>query len=483
MKIILILFVTFCTLLSAIAKLKQPNMVFFLVDDMGIRDAGCYGSNFYETPALDQLATEGVRFTQAYAAHPRCVPSRYALMTGKFPARMGVPGKSYNLELSEVTLASALKDGGYATFFAGKWHLSKTPEQMPENQGFDINIAGGHAGAPGSYFFPYTSKKGSHHKTAASIHGLEDGVEGEYLNDRLTDETIEFMQSHRSKNAEQPFFVYLSHYAVHTPLEAKKDLIKHFEEKLARNDSTGPEFLSKDGTTKLQQDNAIYAAMVKSMDESLGRILDSLDQLNIADNTLIVFTSDHGGLSNRGVDNKRELATSNLPFRAGKGHCYEGGIRVPLVVKYPGTSKAGNVSDAVITGVDHYPTLLKAAGLAYKPEQHIDGIDYTAAIEGKSFSRSTPIFWHSPKGRPTSTGDNNCSVIRKDDWKLIDFYDQKITELYNLSEDPYEEHNLSQKHPEVTRQLLTTLNAWKSEIGAFKDAPKKSGANKKKGSQ
>ena len=455
--------------------MAKPNIVFFLVDDMGVRDAGCYGSVFYETPALDQLAKEGMRFTQAYAAHPRCVPSRFALMTGKFPAREGVPGQSYNLDGNDITMAAALQAGGYKTFFAGKWHLSKTEEQMPHNQGFDINIAGGHAGAPGSYFFPYRSKKGSHHKTEAAIRGLEDGEKGEYLNDRLTDETIAFIQQHKEENPEQPFFVYLSHYAVHTPLEAKAESIAHFQKKVDTTDydSLHPPYIEKDGTTKTRQDNAIYAAMVKSMDESLGRIMTTLDQQGLAENTIIVFTSDHGGLSNRGATNQRQLATSNLPFRAGKGHCYEGGIRVPLVVKWPGKTPAGKVSNAIINGTDHFPTLLSAAGFEPMPKQHIDGINYSSALAGKNFSRPTPLFWHSPKGRPDSTGDHNCSVILKDQMKLIHVYGTNSSELYDLATDPYETNNLSEQRPELSAQLLRELNTWKQDVGVFIDKPKK----------
>ena len=338
---------------------KPLNVLFFLVDDMGWMDSSVYGSTFYETPHIDRLAEQGVRFQQAYTTHPRCVPARYSLLTGKFPARAGIPGRSYNMDPSEVTIAEAMKEGGYATYFTGKWHLQKTEDQAPENQGFDINIAGGHAGAPPSYFYPYEKAKKAGHKTKGGIHGLEGGQEGEYLTDRLTDETIRFFEQHQAENSDQPFFAYVSHYAVHTPLEAKPELIQKYRKKLRGMSFDGPEFIEKDGTTKMHQDHAVYAAMVQSMDESLGRLMDSLDQLGILDETLILMTSDHGGLSNRGVNNKRPLATSNLPFRAGKGHCYEGGIRVPLIVKWPGVTSAGTMSDRVIAGTDHYPTLLE----------------------------------------------------------------------------------------------------------------------------
>lgn len=442
---------------------EHPNVVFFLVDDMGWRDSSCYGSEFYETPNIDRLARDGMRFTQAYTSHPRCVPARYSFLTGKFPARAGIPGRSYNMDAKEFTLAEAMKKGGYATFFAGKWHLQKTEDQAPENQGFDINIAGGHAGAPPSYFFPYNKTRTGGHKTEGGIYGLEDGVEGEYLTDRLTDETLKFIEA----NVDRPFLVYLSHYAVHTPLEAKPELVSYYENKLKKMSFDGPEYVDKDGTTKMRQDNAVYAAMVQSVDESLGRVMDKLDELGLSKNTLIVFTSDHGGLSNRGVKSGRPLATSNLPLRAGKGHCYEGGIRVPLIVKWPGVTRAGTLSDRIVTGADHYPSILEMAGLPPRPKQHLDGISYTDTLKGEKAVRPGPIFWHSPMGRPTSTGDTNCSVIRDGDWKLFEFYDEDRVELYNIKKDPYEIVDLSIQEPDRTAELLKTLRGWKKNISVF----------------
>ncbi len=451
---------------GAPAEEKRLNVVFFLVDDMGWKDSSCYGSELYETPNMDRLAQEGVRFTQAYTAHPRCVPARYALLTGKFPARAGIPGASYNMEASEFTLAEAVKEDGYATFFAGKWHLMKTDDQLPENQGFDVNIAGGHAGAPPSYFYPYNQTRSGGHK-AKKLHGLDEGTKGEYLTDRLTEETIEFLERHHTENPDQPFFVYLSHYAVHTPLEAKPELVEHYKKKIGRMSFDGPAYVDKDGTTKMRQDNAVYAAMVHSMDESLGRVMETLDQLSLSENTIIVFTSDHGGLSNRGVTSKRPLATSNLPLRAGKGHCYEGGIRVPLIVKWPGVTRAGMVSGRVVAGTDHYPTILKMAGLPPRPEQHLDGVSYADTLNGAAAVRPGPMFWHSPVGRPASTGDTNCSVIREGDWKLLEFYDEDRVELYNVVDDPYETADLSEKEPDRAAELLKKIQVWKREISAF----------------
>ncbi len=444
---------------------EHPNIVFFLVDDMGWRDAACYGSELYETPWLDQLASEGVLFTQAYASHPRCVPSRYSILTGRFPARAGIPGAAYNMDSSEFTLAEAFKQGGYTTFFAGKWHLEKEVDQRPEVQGFDINMAGGKAGAPASYFYPYTKSKRASHRPEALIRGLETGESGEYLTDRLTDETVRFIE----QNVDRPFLIYLSHYAVHTPLEAKAEETANYEQKINRIELSGEAYMPRDGTTKRWQDNAVYAAMIQHVDDSLGRVMKTLKQQGIAENTIIIFTSDHGGLSNRGATSQRPLATSNLPLRAGKGHLYEGGIRVPLVVKWPGVTSAGIVTDRMVVGSDHYPTMLQMAGLPLYPRQHLDGFSYQDTLRGKIAEREPPIFWHSPKARPSSTGDTNASAIRVGDWKLIDFYDEQRTELYNLSEDLSEANDLFSKEPTIAARLLAQLRTWKTELKVFQE--------------
>jgi arylsulfatase A-like enzyme len=446
---------------------SRPNIVFFLVDDLGWRDVGCYGSSFYETPHMDALAAQGMRFTEAYAAHPRCVPSRYAIMTGKFPARAGVPGRSYNLDPEEQTFAEALKARGYTTFFAGKWHLSKRPEQEPQQQGFDINVGGGAAGAPRSYFFPYNESKAKGHNTAAPIQGLDEGVPGEYLTDRLTRETVAFLRGHSRDKPNRPFLAVLAHYAVHTPLEAKKDDVASFEAKAARTDFSGPAFADRDGTTKLRQDNPVYAGMVRSTDQSLGAIVETLEALDLAENTVVVLTSDHGGLSNRGRTSQRPLATSNLPLRAGKGHLYEGGIRVPLIVRWPGRIPAHAVSSTVVNGTDHFATFVELAGL--DPVPAIDSTSYLPACLGRATERSSPLFWHSPKGRPQSTGDRNSSAVRRGDWKLIDFYDEGQRELYDLAADPGEARNLAAARPGTTAELFKQLDDWRKRVGVFYD--------------
>jgi arylsulfatase A-like enzyme len=452
---------------------NKPNIIFILIDDLGWKDLSCYGSKFYETPAIDNLAEEGVRFTQAYCAHPRCVPSRFSIMSGKFPARYGVPGKNSNLPIKEFTVAEALKEGGYKTFFAGKWHLGKenNPEfPYPEKQGFDINIAGHSAGAPGSYFYPYKGnrKTRSGDELAVDVPGLEGGKQGEYLTDRLTSETTKFIQ----RTKDQPFFVFLSHYAVHTPLQAKEDLAEKYEQKLKSIPApTEPAYIKEGvGETKMRQDHPVYAGMIQSVDESLSQIMKTLEGLSLTDNTIIIFTSDNGGLSNRGSKRyrgERDLATSNFPLRAGKGWCYEGGIRVPLIVKWPGVTKPGSESNAMVTGPDYYPTILEMTGQSLRPEQHLDGISFRKVLIGEQESTRHQAFWHSPVGRPDSTGDENCSVIRDGDYKLIDWYDEGRVELYHINSDFEEQHDLSKTLPEKTDELYKKLVTWRKEVNAY----------------
>lgn len=451
---------------------NQPNVIFFLVDDFGWMDTSYQGSQFYETPEIDKVANESMRFNEAYTAHPRCVPARYAMITGKFPARVTSPGRGEShLKKSEFTIAEAFKEGGYTTFFAGKWHLAGA-EVYPQDQGFDYNFGGGHAGAPKSYFYPYnTSKKG--YKGGGKekpIINLDDAEEGDYLSDHLTRKTVDFIKDNKDK----PFFVYLSHYGVHTPFEGKEEYIEAYKNKLAKMPKyNGPEFIrvGDTGETKAYQDNTTYAAMIQSIDESFGKIMKLLEELNIADNTIIVFTSDHGGLSNRG--NKRPLATSNAPLRAGKGHNYEGGVRIPMFVKWPGNTEGGQ-TDAVVTGTDYYPTLLEMANLPLYPEQHLDGKSFAKVLRGEKYvDNGRAIFWHSPVPRPTSTGDRANTAVRKGAYKLIDFYEEGRVELYNIKEDISEENDLSISNPKKTEELKKLIFDWRKEVNAFIKKPKK----------
>lgn len=459
---------------------KKPNVLLFISDDHGPRDAGCYGSDFYETPAIDQLARDGVKFDQAYAAHPRCVPSRMALLSGKFPARLGAPGGREGLSANETTLGEALKEGGYRTFYAGKWHLG-AGDDAPGNQGFDKTFAAGEAGATGSHFFPYNRSMGRSDGETSAIPDLDTGKEGEYLADRLTDETIGFLQDHAKNHGDQPFFAVLSHYAVHTPLEGKPELKEHFQKVLAgQQEPTGEPYLERDGTTKMRQDNPTYAAMVKSADESLGRVRTTLKELGLDENTVVIFTSDHGGLSNRGTQNRRELATSNEPLRAGKGHGYEGGIRVPLIVAGPGVTKPGSSTPWLTVNTDFYPTLLEMAGIPPKPQQHLDGVSFSAALRGENQPSRAPIFWHSPRPRPNNTGDTAFTVVRRGDDKFIMRYGGEQDELYNLADDPSETKNLAGEQKEKAAELRALAEKWLAEVKAPAVKTDQGGKKKKK---
>ncbi|KTE39786.1 MULTISPECIES: sulfatase [unclassified Sphingopyxis] len=446
---------------------QRPNILVILMDDLGARDVSYAGSDFYETPAIDQLARDGMRFDNAYVAYPRCTPSRYALMTGRNPARAQIPGGSGGevMAASEYTIAEALHAAGYATFFVGKWHLGKTPDAMPEAQGFDVNIGGGSTGATGSHFFPYSAEKG---RTMGP--GLETGQPGEYLTDRLTDETIRLIEAHRKAKPGQPFFAYLSHYAVHTPLQAKAEYRAKFAKKLAAmGGAKADAYLARDGETKKYQDNVTYAAMIASMDDSVAKLRAALGRMGIADNTVIVFTSDHGGLSNRGVGGNREVATSNLPLRAGKGHVYDGGTRVPMIVLWPGHTRPGSHSAAFVNNTDHYPSWLEMAGAALQPKSHVDGVPYLPLLAGGKGDPARVTYWYSPRPRPNQTGDTAAGAVRVGDWKLVRNYDpSKKDELFNLAADPGENKDLATSDPKRAATMRQQVDGWLASIGAAK---------------
>lgn len=436
----------------------RPNIIFFLVDDMGWMDAACYGSKIYETPAINKLATEGVRFTQAYASHSMCIASRFAIMTGKYMARNRSTKEFGTMHPNETTLAEAMKEGGYATYFAGKWHLGKEGA-YPQNQGFDVNVGGHDAGAPASYFYPY--KKGENN--FRNVPNLENGLEDEYLTDRLTDETLQFIRSHRDSS----FFVYLSHYAVHDPFEAKKQLRQKYENKINNSGfDIGATVKVKEANQKLYQDNATFAGMVESVDVSLNRIMSLLDELNLAENTIIVFTSDNGGDACK--MGSRGRSTSNVPLKGGKCWLYEGGIRVPLIVKWPGKLKVGSLSDRIVSGVDYYPTLLDIAGLDEKPEQHIDGVSFKNNLLGKSVKQRKTAYWHFPVSDKLKKviGMPKASVVREGNFKLIEWYESGTFELYDLENDISEEHDLSKTNKAKAERLLKTLRRWRKKVQA-----------------
>jgi len=444
---------------------KRPNFVFFLIDDLGWTDLGCYGSKFYGTPNIDKLAKEAMLFTDAYAACPVCSPTRASIMAGKYPARLNLTdylkgrrrGKLNPADyldqmlLEEVTVAEALKEAGYATFFAGKWHLGQEGF-WPEEQGFDINKGGIERGGPyggKKYFSPYGNPR------------LKDGPEGEHLPDRLASETAAFIEAHR----DEPFLAYLSFYSVHTPLMARPDLKRKYEEK-AKTVQSASQAWGQEGSRKVRlvQDHAVYAGMVEAMDQAVGKVLDTLNRLNLAKDTVVIFMSDNGGLST-----SEGHPTSNLPLRAGKGWLYEGGIREPMLVRWPGVVKAGSVCSEPVISTDFYPTMLDMASLAPRPKQHIDGVSFVPLLKGaKSLDRKA-IFWHYP--HYGNQGGSPGGAVRLGNYKLIEFYEDSHLELYNLKADIGEKNNLAARMSEKTAEMLKMLRTWRRQVDARMPTP------------
>jgi arylsulfatase A-like enzyme len=438
---------------------KRLNFVFVLMDDLGQRDIGAFGSTFYETPNIDRLAAEGMRFTSGYAACPVCSPTRASIMAGKYPARLNItnfiggmksgklvpPEYRHELPLEEVTVGEAFKEAGYATCFIGKWHLGG-PEYYPDKQGFQTTVAV--AGGCGGYFSPYKNF-------------LKDTPPGEYLTDRLTDEALKFLDAAKDR----PFFLYLSHYAVHIPLQAKKNLAAKYEAKAAKLPPVEPRFLPE-GQVKARQvqDHPVYAAMVQSMDESVGRILKKLEELGLADRTVVIFMSDNGGLSTA-----EGTPTSNVPLRAGKGWLYEGGIREPLIIKWPGVTKPGSTCDVPVTSTDFYPTMLEMAGLPLRPEQHVDGVSIVPLLKGGQSLPRQAIYWHYP--HYANQGGSPGGVVRAGDYKLIEFYEDNRVELYNLKDDLGEKNDLAARMPDKAKELRERLARWRQEVGARMPTP------------
>jgi len=386
-----------------------------------------------------------------------CIASRFALMTGKYMSRNSKTEEYGTMHPNEVTMAEAMKQGGYATYFAGKWHLGKEGA-YPQNQGFDVNIAGHDAGAPASYFYPY--KRGDDFR---NVPDLEDGHEGEYLTDRLTNETMKFIRAHKDSS----FFVYLSHYAVHTPFEAK-DSLKQKYQNIINNSGVEVGATQKvmEANQKLHQDNATYAGMIESVDQSLNKIVGLLAELNLSENTIIVFTSDNGGDACK--MGQRGKSTSNVPLKGGKCWLYEGGIRVPLIVKWPGKLNAGSTNGRIVSGVDYYPTLLDITGLDHKPEQHLDGISFKNNLLGNSSKQRDAAYWHFPLGDKLKKviGMPKASAIRVGDYKLIEWYETGTFELYDLKNDIGEEHDLSKSKKAKAEQLLKDLRNWRKAVQA-----------------
>lgn len=443
---------------TAVAQTARPNIVLIIADDLGWKDVGFMGSTFYETPNLDRLAREGLHFTSAYTAAANCAPSRACLLSGQYSPRHGIytvanadrgeaktrkliPVKNNEMLPDSVyTLAEALRDAGYQTASIGKWHLGKTPS----SQGFTYSVAGDERGM-NKHFSPY------------GIPTLPDGPPGEYLTDRLTTEALAFIEKAKDKPnrpgepAAQPFFLYLPYYAVHTPLQAPAELVKKYQNKAK---SAG-------------QQDATYAAMIESLDSNVGRILQKLDALHLTDNTIVIFTSDNGGI--------RSISRQD-PLRAGKGSYYEGGVRVPLVVRWPGTVAAGTVSATPVINLDFYPTFLAILNEP-KPRQPLDGVSFLPLLKGKTVPER-PLYWHFPiyleaynpqrdGGRDPLFRTRPGSTIRLGDWKLHEYFEDNGLELYNLKTDLGEQHNVASENGAVVKKLHSLLKKWRAQNAAF----------------
>ena len=480
------------------AEMRRPNVVFFLVDDLGWSDVGCYGSDFYETPAIDQLAREGMRFNNAYSTCHVCSPSRASILTGKYPARTnltewlgGRPERDYEklhhgekltaLPDAELTLAETLHNHGYATANYGKAHLNKDPKAY----GFDEAITGWVR----SYYHPFSS---TYTKTLPA-------KKGDYYTDKLTDAAIDFIE----RNKDRPFFVHLEHFSVHDPIQGRRDLVQKYEKKLmSMSQKDGPDYIlepnpdgpaisaenlktlaANDTSTlhqnervwwvKQKQDNIEFAGMVEATDESLARIRAKLKEFGLEDNTIIIFTSDNGGMaaSNqyRGINHSRETlnsryASSNLPLRGAKGWNYEGGIRVPLIVHWPGRIDPNSTSHAVVTGTDYYPTLLDMLNLPALPNQHVDGRSFVRALKAEDYERG-PIYWHFPHysnhGYQSPGG-----AIRSGRYKLLEYYENGTIQLFDLVNDIGEQNDLAKSEPEIAQKLKKMLHTWRDEVDA-----------------
>lgn len=469
----------FCTVLTAILAIsckdknvstkeiltKKPNIVFILADDLGAHDLSYAGSKYYETPNIDAIAREGVEFTQGYAAAQVCSPSRASVMTGQYTARHGVTdwigaatgekwGDFYNTKImppeyehqlaeNNITIAEALKENGYRTFFAGKWHLGDEPSN-PENNGFEINKGGWEVGSPkGGYFAPWNNPK------------LDYKYEGENLTNRLALETADFI----TENKDQPFFAFLSFYAVHGPIETTEAKWNKYRNKAEAQGIPDSGFVMESRLPiRTVQDNPIYAGLVESMDDAVGVVLERLKQLGLDENTIIVFTSDNGGVASGDA-----FSTSNYPLRGGKGYQWEGGIREPYLIKAPMLKNMPKTVDYPVSGIDLYPTLLDLAGVQKNPKQVVDGVSLVPLLEGESLNER-PLFWHYP--HYGNQGGDPVSMIRKGNYKLIHYWEDGHDELYNLKADVGEENDISKEKTGIAQNLRRELDAYLASVNA-----------------
>ena len=432
-----------CSAPESGAGSAPPNIVFLLVDDMGYADTGVYGNAYHLTPHIDALAAAGMRFTHAYAAAPNCSPTRGSIVTGRWPARNGVtqylPGNvlphakllqaelPLGLPLSETVIAEPLAKAGYATASIGKWHLGGG-RYAPENRGFDLNYAGGHWNAHRSMFAPHP------------FVAVPDAREGDYLTDNLTDAAERFIET----NKDRPFFLYLPYYAVHGPIQAKQERLERYAGRVdpsARN-------------------NATYAAMTEGVDESVGRLIGKLEELGLTERTVIVFFSDNGGVPR---------VAFNGGLRSGKGYLWEGGIREPLIVKWPGVTQPGAVEATPVSSIDFYPTILEMAGAPDAAGHTVDGTSLVPLLKQTGEWDRDTLYWHYP--HYSNSGSTPAGAVRRGDWKLLEFFDDNRVELYNLAEDPAESNDLAAAQPELTGRLRADLAAWRESVGAKEVLP------------
>jgi arylsulfatase A-like enzyme len=449
--------------------MRQPSMVFILADDLGWCDLGVERSELYESPNIDRIANTGMRFTQGYAACQVCSPSRASILTGKYTPRHGVtdwigapsgaawreigrhnkllpPDYEHGLRAQEITFAEVLRRSGYRTFFAGKWHLGGEGSS-PENHGFEINKGGFNVGyPPGGYFAPYANPK------------LEDGEPGESLPIRLGQETVSFIEA----NKDEPFLAYLSFYSVHGPIQTSKDRWEKFRRKAAARGAPDKRFVfDRNLPVRQVQDCPVYAGMIEAMDDAVGLVLDALDKLGLAENTIVCFTSDNGGVSSGDA-----YSSSMLPLRGGKGRQWEGGIREPLYFRFPKLIEPGSTCDVPVSGIDFYPTLLELAGIPVPPEQLIDGTSIAALLGGEHDRRiaERDLFWHYP--HYGNQGGDPSSIIRSGPWKLIHYYEDEHDELYNLESDPGERNDVIAANRARAGELRRRLDSWLTEADA-----------------
>lgn len=466
------IFVSLATLLfsckqNQISIKKKPNVVFILVDDLGLMDLSITGSTYYETPNIDLLAKEGMIFTQGYAASRVCSPSRASVMTGKYTARHGITdwigaktgtewrkqGRYdkllpadyvHNLAKNDITLAETMKESGYKTFYAGKWHLGKEGS-YPEDHGFDINVGGWDKGSPsGGYFSPWENPK------------LENNVDGENLSMRLANETASFIRKHKDIS----FLAFLSFYAVHGPIQTTNSKWKKYQQKsIKKGVADNGYVMERVLPIRQEQDNPVYAGLVESMDDAVGIVLDELKKQGIEKETIVVFTSDNGG-----VASGDSFSTSNLPLRGGKGYQWEGGIREPYFIKVPWLNIEGSESDVPVIGTDFYPTLLDLVDIELLPQQHIDGVSLKPILEGKKLQIDRPLFWHYP--HYGNQGGNPSSIIRENNWKLIHYWEDGSEELYDLANDVAEKNNVFEDHLEIGKDMSAKLLNWLNSVNA-----------------